>query len=161
MTEFPLLYSFRRAIYGNGFVAGVEIKGHALASVYDDGLWISAVTPGGFGEGAANLEEARSAFFNALGEILSDFASESASFAEFQAAVGVLAKEVDRAAHLSWTSAVARVRSGNENYNSLPKVSADDWKPTVEVKSIDHLMGNLTAEANDATKPTEELRTAA
>lgn len=75
MKAYPLLFSYRDPVIGNGYVAGVEMRGRALLTAEDDeGWWVEGVSPGGFASGGATRQEALSSFRTTYQHVLVDIA---------------------------------------------------------------------------------------
>ncbi len=113
MNEFPLVYRLRVPVFGRGFVAGVEVRGHALLVHEDDGAWwVSGVQPGGLADTGDTPASAYAAFRNGLVNVLGDSEAQTDSFAAFAADVSRLLNQVSDADRVGWTEARARLRAG-------------------------------------------------
>lgn len=97
MTEFPLLFTFRGLVAGNGFVAAVEACGRApLVRESEEDWWFYGVEPGGIGEGGKTANEAHLAFNSSINGVLADVAEETPSFKDFKATAESFFGEIDR-----------------------------------------------------------------
>ncbi len=113
MTEFPLLFTFRGLVAGNGFVAAVEACGRALlVRESEEDWWFYGVEPGGIGEGGKTANEAHLAFNSSINGVLADVAEETPSFKDFKATAESFFGEIDRTDEARWAQARAALRSG-------------------------------------------------
>lgn len=125
MTHYPLLFGFRDLVAGNGFIAGVDLRGRALLADEGDGFWMYGVNPGGIAAGGANAGEARSEFRVMYRSVLFDIAAEAKSFNEFQLQVQQFVEETNSPTAAEWEEAVSSVRSGKVKADWLPKRKAE------------------------------------
>lgn len=113
MNEFPLVYRLQVPIFGRGFIAGVEVRGHALLVHEDDGTWwVSGVQPGGLADTGDTPASAYAAFRNGLVMVLIDSQAQTDSYAAFSADVHRLLNQVSDADRVRWTEARDRLRAG-------------------------------------------------
>ena len=113
MNLYPLIFSTKELVYGNGFLAEVEIRGRALGVDEGDGdWWFNGVEPGGLAEGGQSLNEAYHAFRDTLKEILVDIAYEVADFEAFERRVERFGQDVNRTNDADWWKCVEAVRKG-------------------------------------------------
>jgi hypothetical protein len=88
----PLLFTYKGPIIGNGFLSNVELCGKLLAFPETEGVWIDGVNPGAFALGAATLDVANRELREALTRVLVDFAGTAESFASVKAATSCYGK---------------------------------------------------------------------
>lgn len=74
MEYYPLLFTFRDKVSGNGFLANVVAHGRSLASQEKDGWWIYGVEPGDLAAGGTTFAKAQCEFRKAFTTILFDIA---------------------------------------------------------------------------------------
>jgi hypothetical protein len=135
MTEFPLLFTTRELIAGNGFVALVEGCGHALLVREDAGeWWLYGAQPGGIGEGGASLSEANLRFVAGVKGVLSEIAEEAASFDDFKLRVEGFFAQVDNVDRGRWDAARAALKAGAKVDD--PWVSALKKEPALKTCGV-------------------------
>lgn len=137
MTHYPLLFGFRDLIAGNGFVAGVNLRGRALLVNEGDGFWMYGVNPGGVAAGGSTAGEAQSEFRSAYRSVLFDIAAEAETIEEFARQVEQFVDETNTPNLAEWKAAVAEVRQGHVDADWLPKRKAES-KIGVEVVHLEH-----------------------
>jgi hypothetical protein len=143
---YPLVFSFRDLIPGNGFVAGVAMDGRALLVVEDDqDTWVHGVQPGGIAAGDSNRRDvALLQFKKSYLSVLHDIAAETSSFQEFQVNVTEFFSAISAPDQADWDRAVAEVRSQQVSLPDLPSVKAESKPPSLLVEQV----------ATDKAKPT-------
>ncbi len=152
---YPLVFSFRDAIVGNGFVAYVAATGRVLLTNEGDGdIWMFGVQPGGVSGGGHERSEAFREFKKSYLSVYFDIAAGSSSYEDFERSVRQFFSEVNDPNLETWTDAVKAVRSGELSLPDLKSTNADDFLPQVVVKRID-----TQASSNDNTF--DEIRKAA
>jgi len=153
---YPLVFSFRDAIVGNGFVAYVGASGRVLLTNEGDGdIWMFGVQPGGVAGGGNERSEAFREFKKSYLSVLFDIASTSSSYEDFEDSVKLFFSEVNAPNLAIWTDAVDAVRSGKLSpLPDLKATNADTCPPRLEIRRIDML-----ARANDNSF--DEIRKAA
>jgi len=114
MTRYPILFNRRELIEGNGFVAGVAVRGRALLTDEEEEgeYWVEGVNPGGFAARGGSPSEALAAFVAELRTVLFDIATDGRSFEEFRADVEKFFHETNKIALAEWEEAVQEVRNG-------------------------------------------------
>jgi len=130
MNEYPLLFTIRELISGNGFLAGVIGRGRCLMvnEGPDEGRWLYGVQPGGIAESGETPQEAYLRFVVALRNALADMAALSPDFDTFHESAISFFCEIDREDQGRWDAAVAKVRSGaavEPSLSSLPRERAE------------------------------------
>lgn len=113
MNEYPLLFTTRELVAGNGFVAWVEGCGWALL-VHEPNAewWMYGVQPGGIGEGGATLSEANLRLVGSVKNVLAEIADEAQSFADFEREVRGFFLQVDDTDRRRWDAARAALSAG-------------------------------------------------
>lgn len=137
MTHYPLLFGFGDLIAGNGFVAGVDLRGRALLVDEGDGFWMYGVNPGGVAAGGATPAEAQSEFRAAYKSVLFDIAAEAETFQDFERQVKEFVSDRNEPTFREWEAAVTEVRHGRVDADWLPKRKAES-KIGVDVSLLDH-----------------------
>lgn len=130
MDAYPLLFTIRELISGNGFLAGVKGQGRCLMvkEGEEEGWWLYGVQPGGIAEVGQTPPEAHLRFVVALRNALADMAAQSADFDSFRESAHSFFCEIDKEDAARWSAGVAAVRSGCEvdaPLSSLPRWKAE------------------------------------
>jgi len=113
MSAYPLIFTIRELIPGNGFLAGVVSTGRCLmVDEGEEGWWLYGVEPGGIAADGQTPQEAHLKFILAVRHLLADLSAQSATFDDFVASAKAFFCAVDREDLKRWTAAVAEVRSG-------------------------------------------------
>jgi hypothetical protein len=112
MTHYPLLFTFRDKVSGEGFLAGVTVHGRGLAVEEADGWWMYGVEPGDLAAGGATFTEAQREFRKTFTTILFDIAEDAKDFKTFKAEVSRFFKGVNHPTAQEWQAAVLEVRAG-------------------------------------------------
>ncbi len=86
-TIWPLLFTHKGSVFGNGFLADIELCGRLLAEPNAEGVWLYGVKPGALAVGAVNLATANTELLKALVAVFVDFAEESKTFGQFKSMV--------------------------------------------------------------------------
>ncbi len=128
--EYPLLFTIRELISGNGFLAGVIGQGRCLMTNEgeEEGWWMYGVQPGGIAESGQTPQETHLRFVVALRNALADMAAQSPSFDVFRESARSFFCEIDCEDDERWKAGVAKVRSGcevEEPLSSLPRQKAE------------------------------------
>jgi uncharacterized glyoxalase superfamily metalloenzyme YdcJ len=135
---YPLVFSFRDLIPGNGFIAGVAMDGRALLVVEDDqDTWVHGVQPGGIAAGDSERRDvALTQFKKSYLSVLHDIAAETSSFQEFQANVTEFFNEISAPDQSDWHKAVAEVRRQQVSLADLPTVKAESKPPSLFIQQV-------------------------
>ncbi len=141
MTHYPLLFTFRDKVSGNGFLADVLAHGQALALKEEpEGWWIESVTPGDFAAGGATFPEAHIEFRKAFTAVLFDIAEDAVNFEAFKTEVEEFFAGTNQPAQDEWKAAVTLVRSGKitaqDIAESFPTRPAES-PPAVEIRLLE------------------------
>lgn len=130
MNEYPLLFTFRDIIEGNGFVAGVICNGRALmVNCGEEGWHISGVQPGALSELGGSPHEAYFYFRQGFTQGVKVLAADASDFADFERRLHAAFDWVDADEEARWEAAREQVRSGAEPdapFKKLPKESAEE-----------------------------------
>ena len=141
MPHYPLMFTFRDAVSGNGFLAGVTLSGRALMVHEDDEWWIYGVRPGALAETGQTPQEAFLRFRNTYKTVLFDIAGESASFEAFKLEVERFYHEPDEQEESRWNEAFQDLRSGKVQpdapFSSLPKEPPETHPSQITVERLD------------------------
>ena len=108
MTCYPLIFTYRDAVSGNGFLAGVTVTGRALITREDGKWWMYGVRPAGIAETGNTPNETFLSFRQRYSAVLFDIAAEAETFEAFK-------EEVER-----FFQSLKRWR---RNYSKLPHLS--------------------------------------
>ncbi|MGH8059230.1 MAG: hypothetical protein ACREOH_18680 [Candidatus Entotheonellia bacterium] len=131
-TVYPVLFTLREVVSGNGFVAGVYVQGRgSMVFESDEGWWLYGVEPGGLAESGNTPKEAHLKFVADFKEVLFDIASDATSFEAFKKEVERILTQVNKPEADRWENAVKAIRSGKTPLSdpfmaSLPKWKAED-----------------------------------
>ncbi len=150
-TTYPILFTYRDVLAGNGFVAGVEIKGRYLMSEENGEVWIDGVEPGGIGAGGSSDKEAAAAFRQMYQKVLFDIALEAKTFEEFKAEVEKFFRDVNDLISKEWWDAVKLVRKGKVTSSWLAQESADS---NLGVRVHELCMDQAAASVTQKPEPT-------
>jgi hypothetical protein len=162
MTNYPVMFTFRDAVSGNGFLSGVTLGGRALIvhEPDDQNWWIYGVRPAPIAESGKTPLEAFANFRNAYKNVLFDYAEGAATFEAFKQNVERFYAEPDNDEENRWNEALQSIRAGNvpieSPFTELPKESPEN-RPTFisvlpmhEIKrytATDNIPDNLAAAA--------------
>lgn len=131
--DYPLMFTFRDVVSGNGFLAGITVSGRALMAFEDGEWWAYGVRPAGLVDHGRTPQEAHNNFRTRYRAILFDIAAETHNFLQFKQEVERLCEETDAQEERRWTSAVDAIRSGAATpeppFTDLPR-QAPETRPT-------------------------------
>lgn len=130
LDAFPIFFSARDTVTGNGFVAQVYVSGRAIMYEEDGRWWMVGVEPGGIAAAGETQAEAYMAFREAVRNVLHDSTHLFDSFDAFRADVAALMSQTDTTEDRRWQAARAAIRAGAnmpaEGFvGELPRVKAD------------------------------------
>lgn len=135
-SHYPLLFAFHEAIVGRGFVAGVEVRGRAIAEQEGEGQWwVYGVNPGALAECGSGLHSAVENFRLRLKTALVDFAEEASDFQAFKQSATAFFATTDQDTEGEWEAARQAVRAGRIDLAELPK-DRSERAPTIMVKEL-------------------------
>ena len=124
MTQYPLLFTYRDLVAGNGFLAGVAIDGRALI-VEDDETWMYGVSPGGLSATGDSQKEAAADFRSVYRAALYDIAADAVDFEDFERQIEQFAADENRVLSVAWDDAVQAVRAGTVGSDWLERQPAE------------------------------------
>ncbi len=127
---YPLFAGQKHLIAGEDFVAQVEVLCRVLmVQEAPDEWWMYGVAPGAIAESGAAPTDVSLRFATTLEAILSDFASESATFDEFRRRAERFVGEVNEPNEVDWKLAVEEFRKGThvpeEQFEKLHRIPAE------------------------------------
>lgn len=138
VKSYPIVFSFRDLIAGNGFVVGVEIDGRALlVEESSSDVWLYGVQPGGVAGGDATREVALMEFKRNYLSVLFDMAAEADSFESFEKDMRQFFFDENSPNAQEWAQALARVRAESVSLDDMESVNADERPPRIEVHLLD------------------------
>ena len=137
----PLMFTFRDAISGEGFLASVTLCGRAVMIADEGKQWIYGVEPGGIAESGDTPHEAFLCFRNRYKEILLDMVEECETFSGFKREVERFSVECDTEDKARWESSLEAIRAGHlkvpHPFSDLPKKSPETNPTQVTVEHLD------------------------
>jgi hypothetical protein len=136
MSHFPLFFTFRDHVFGNGFLAGVISHGRILCATENDEHWVYGVQPGGIAAPGDNPKLALDAYRQTFTDALIDIAAESPSFEEFKAAVSKFFNEINVSMEEDWRRAVDAVRKQEVDLPIRREKADSDCYLQVELKEM-------------------------
>lgn len=153
MTHYPVMFTFRDAVSGNGFLSGVTLGGRALI-VHEpqDQAWrIYGVRPAPIAESGATPLEAFANFRNAYKNVLFDFAESAASFEAFKECAERFYALPDADEENRWLEALQAIRAGSVQIDALlkdvPKEAPENRPSFISVQPM-HEIKRYTATDN-------------
>lgn len=154
MTALPLIFGFRDALSGNGFLAGVAINGRALmVEEGENDWWMYGVQPGGICAGGSTFNEAHSAFREMYRKALFDMAGLCEDFTSFEAEVRRFCSETDDEDAARWLEAAHAIRKGDLDPGAsaagLPRVKAEEHVCRSTVARLDEPQVRFRPEDNE------------
>ena len=155
MTRYPIVYTYREVIVGNGYVAAVETTGRCLMEDFgNEDVWVTGVLPSGFSAGADDQQAAAEAFQREHRVALLDMVHEAPDFESFRTMVHEFHAQKSVIGQKEWWEAVAQVRAGEITSEWLEKVSADT-EPKLKVQCIS--LGNSEEPLEHRVVPSPSL----
>jgi hypothetical protein len=152
MPHYPLMFTFRDAISGNGFLAGVTLSGRALMVHEDDAWWIYGVRPGALAETGQTPQETFLKFRNTYKTVLFDMAEDSIDFESLKKEIERFYHEPDDEEEHRWTEAFQAIRSGKvqpeQPFASLPHEAPENRPTQITVERLDVSGARFTAADN-------------
>jgi len=113
MTHYPIMFTWRDVVSGNGYLAGVTLSGTALMTKEDDGKWWAyGVRPGAIADFGETPQEALNKFHERYKMVLYDFAGEALHFERFKNEVEKFYNQPDQEEEDRWLQAVLAIRNG-------------------------------------------------
>jgi len=139
--HYPLIFTYKDAVSGNGFLAGVQITGRALITKEDDQWCMYGVTPAGIAETGSTPNETFKSFRERYRVVLYDIAAEVSSFDAFHAEVSSFFYEGDPSEEEIWTEAHRLLKSGEvtleEPFSKLKKEAPEGCPVKIMVIRLD------------------------
>jgi len=133
---YPIVFAYPEVISGKGFMARVEIQGHALLVDKPGDVWLYSVQPGVFAGGGTDFATASREFKKSYLSILFDIALEAPTFERFGKEVRAVFETVNEPNLMDWKAALAEVRK-NTRLPQFGTVQADLWPPKIQIKKLD------------------------
>ena len=136
MADYPVMFTIRDVVSGDGYLAGVTLSGRAVMchEKEDNKWWVYGVRPAAIAENGNTPEEAFGRFRNSYKNVLFDMAQESPKYEEFREAVESFYYQPDPDEEERWEAAFKAIRSGNfvpddGFFSKIPK-QAPETRPT-------------------------------
>jgi hypothetical protein len=142
MPDYPVIFTVRDTVSGNGFLAGVTLTGRAIVCSEDERWWVYGVRPGAIAESGTTPEEAFLRFRNRYKSVLFDFAEGAEKYENFREAVEKFYLQPDEAEENRWLAAFLALRSGKVQpeppfFSTLPKEDPDKRPTQITVERLD------------------------
>jgi len=140
-TQYPLLFSYRDTLFGNGFLVEVQAtNGRALCVREPDEYWVYGINPGGMAAHGATPDAAHAAFRKTFSHLLVDLVLGSDNFEAFQAAVQTFFEDTNHGYEAEWQQAIIAVRRGEVSLEGIPLVPANSpRKIVVSMKQVEQV----------------------
>lgn len=150
VKRYPLVFSFRDIIAGNGYVAAVGMDGRVLLTEEDDGdTWMFGVQPGGIAGGDRGRDVAFAEFRKSYSSVLFDFAADATSFGEFEAKVTEFFNQINEPVADEWDLALVDVRTKQLSLADLRTVKSESRTPRLTIEEIAPETANANANEFD------------
>jgi hypothetical protein len=142
MTCCPLIFTYRDAVSGNGFLAGVTVTGRAVITHEDGQWWMYGVRPAGIAETGNTPNETFLSFRQRYSAVLFDIAADVESFEAFKEEVERFFYEADPREEQRWSEAHNLMRSGEvtlaEPFSALKKESPESRPAVIGIARLDN-----------------------
>jgi hypothetical protein len=140
-TRYPLLFSYRDTLFGNGMLVEVQVvNGRALCVREADDYWVYGINPGGMAAHGVDPDSAHAAFRKTFSHILVDLAVGSENLESFAAAVQKFFDETNEGYEVEWKDAISAVRRGDVSLEGIPLVPANSPRSiVVSVKQVEQV----------------------
>jgi hypothetical protein len=153
MADYPVMFTVRDTVSGNGFLAGVTLTGRAIMFQEDGKWWIYGVRPGAIAESGETPQEAFLRFRNSYKNVLFDFAECSAKYENFRESVEAFYHQPDQEEEDRWVNAFRALRKGEVKpeppfFSALPKEDPDKRPAQIAVERLDKPHTRYTATDN-------------
>jgi hypothetical protein len=143
MTNYPVMFTFRDAVSGNGFLAGVTLSGRGLMVNEDDRWWVYGVRPGAIAECGQTPLEAFAKFRNRYKNVLFDIAAESNTFHSFRRDVEQFYYQPDAEEEKRWEEAFLALREGKlileKPFCDLPRENPENRPSQITIARLDEI----------------------
>ncbi len=133
-TLWPLLFTYRGTIMGQGFLASVSFCGRLLATVEPEGVWLDGVNPGALAVGGPSMEAANVELRETITRVLGGYASASSTFEAFRGAVERYYHETDEYSTTTWDTALEELKAGRLGQIEGLQRKPVDWSCHVSVE---------------------------
>lgn len=152
MPDYPVMFTVRDTVSGDGYLAGVTLSGRAVMCSEDDGnWWVYGVRPSAIAEHGSTALEAFRKFRERYKTLLFDFAQDFSDFESFKAEVERFYNQPDPEEEARWVAAFEAIRAGKvaiePPFTDLPKESPENRPTGVFVQPL-HQMKRFTASDN-------------
>jgi len=142
MPDYPVMFTVRDTVSGNGYLAGVTLSGRAVICSEEEGKWwLYGVRPGAIAETGNTPEEAFLRFRNTYRNLLFDFAEECRTYEAFREAVERFYYQPDEDEEERWQSAFEAIRCRKVEpegfFAKLPKESPETRPTQLTVERLD------------------------
>ena len=141
MPDYPVMFTVRDTVSGNGFLAGVTLTGRAIMCKEDEKWWVYGVRPGAIAESGTTPEEAFLRFRNRYKSVLFDLAEGMESYEKFRGCVEEFYLQPDNEEEARWMGAFHALRSGKVQpeppfFCTLPKEDPDKRPTQITVERL-------------------------
>lgn len=137
MKAYPILYKLNELTQGNGFFAGIELHGRALAVEEEPGEWWAyGVNPGAIAGHGATLGEAFADLQRNFRRYLADQAEEAPNFQALRSELQRFFNECDAETLADWEAAVAAMKAGAPAPAGMSKQDSDSAPCGIEVVKL-------------------------
>lgn len=141
INHHPVMFTFRDAISGDAFLAGITLCGRALMVKEDGKWWMYGVRPAAIAETGDTPQETFLRFRNRYKEVLFDIAGEQRTFEAFKQEVERFFYEPDTEEERRWEDAVIAMRSGNiippPPFSDLPREAPENRPTQITAERLD------------------------
>lgn len=143
MEHYPLMFTFRDAVSGNGFLAGVTVSGRALIVKEGDKEWcVYGVRPAAIAETGTTPQEAYLRFRNRYRTVLFDISWESKDFETFKPEIERFYYAPDPDEEQRWEQAAFAMGAGELELSeqflcSLPLESPENRPSSIAITKLD------------------------
>jgi hypothetical protein len=149
MPEYPVMFTVRDAVSGNGYLSAVTLSGWALmVHEDDDKWWVYGVRPSAIAESGNTPEEAFHRFRDAYKNFLFDTAQEAATYEAFEKEIQRFYYEPDKTQEDRWLAALQAIRSGEvipaPPFSALPRQSPETRPTQITIERLDTKLSRYT-----------------
>jgi len=141
--DYPVMFTVRDVISGNGYLAGVTLSGRAIMcrEAEDGKWWVYGVRPSAIAENGKTPEEAFARFRNSYKNVLFDMAEESPTYESFRDAAENFYYQPDPDEEERWEGALKSIRSGSvlddDFFSKMPKQAPETRPSQLTVERMD------------------------
>jgi predicted RNase H-like HicB family nuclease len=142
MSDYPVMFTVRDVVSGNGYLAGVTLTGRAVMSNEDGKWWVYGVRPGALSATGDTPEEAFIRFRDTYRNVLFDMAAESEKYEQFRQEVESFYYQPDEYEEARWEDAFKALRDGQTVldegfFAKLPKQPPETRPTQLTVERLD------------------------